>query len=87
MKGRILKSGILAAIFSFMIARPVLAAYIDPNTGGMLFQLLAVLFGIFSGLILLFSSKIKMIFYRGIRFFHNKEPKEGVEAEADKFLD
>jgi len=34
--------------------------YIDPNTGGILFQTLAVLFGVFSGVILLFSSKIKM---------------------------
>ena len=34
--------------------------YIDPNSGGMLFQVLAVLFGVFSGVILLFSSKIKM---------------------------
>lgn len=34
--------------------------YIDPNTGGMLFQILAVLFGVISGAILLFSSKIKM---------------------------
>ncbi|HEY61542.1 hypothetical protein B5M50_05605 [candidate division KSB1 bacterium 4484_219] len=34
--------------------------YIDPNTGGMLFQILAVLFGVISGLLLLFSSKIKM---------------------------
>jgi hypothetical protein len=34
--------------------------YIDPNTGGILFQTLAVLFGVFSGIVLLFSSKIKM---------------------------
>ena len=34
--------------------------YIDPNTGGILFQTLAILFGVFSGVILLFSSKIKM---------------------------
>jgi hypothetical protein len=34
--------------------------YIDPNTGGILFQTLAVLFGVFSGAVLLFSSKIKM---------------------------
>jgi len=34
--------------------------YIDPNTGGILFQTLAVIFGVFSGVILLFSSKIKM---------------------------
>ena len=34
--------------------------YIDPNTGGILFQTLAVLFGVFSGVVLLFSGKIKM---------------------------
>ena len=34
--------------------------YIDPNTGGILFQTLAVIFGGFSGVVLLFSSKIKM---------------------------
>jgi hypothetical protein len=34
--------------------------YIDPNTGGMLFQILAVIFAALSGMILLFSSKIRM---------------------------
>ena len=34
--------------------------YIDPNTGGMLFTILAGLFGVLSGVVLLFSSKIKM---------------------------
>jgi len=34
--------------------------YIDPNTGGILFQTLAIMFGVFSGVVLLFSSKIKM---------------------------
>jgi hypothetical protein len=34
--------------------------YIDPNSGGLLFQVLAILFGVFSGAILLFSSRIKM---------------------------
>jgi hypothetical protein len=34
--------------------------YIDPNTGGLLFQVLIVLFGVFSGTVLIFSSKIKM---------------------------
>lgn len=38
--------------------------YIDPNTGGMLFQILAVVFGAFSGVILLFSGKIRMFFAR-----------------------
>ena len=33
--------------------------YIDPNTGGMLFQVLAVVFAMFSGVFLLVSSKIR----------------------------
>jgi Na+/melibiose symporter-like transporter len=41
-----------------------IAAYIDPNTGGMLFQILAVLFGVISGALLLFSGKIKGFYYR-----------------------
>ena len=50
--------------------------YIDPNTGGVLFQTLAVLFGVFSGAILLFSSRIKM----GIAKLRRKMRKEEVEA-------
>lgn len=38
--------------------------YIDPNTGGMLFQVLAALLAVFSGTILLFSSKIRAAFAR-----------------------
>ena len=40
------------------------AAYIDPNTGGMLFQVLAVLLGVFSGLLLFFSGRIKNLYYK-----------------------
>lgn len=38
--------------------------YIDPNTGGLLFQLLAVLFATISGVILFFSGRIRMFFAR-----------------------
>lgn len=48
-------------IFGFL---SVIPAYIDPNTGGMLFQILAVLFGVISGALLLFSGKIKGFYYR-----------------------
>lgn len=50
--------------------------YIDPNTGGMLFQILAVMFGVFSGLVLLFSSRIRMFFARLTR-----SSKENQESE------
>lgn len=52
--------------------------YIDPNTGGMLFQILAVVFGIFSGAVLLFSSKIKM----GIAKLRRAMRKESEESES-----
>lgn len=39
-------------------------AYIDPNTGGMLFQILAVFLALFSGIIFFFSRQIKMLFAR-----------------------
>ena len=52
--------------------------YIDPNTGGVLFQTLAVLFGVFSGVVLLFSSKIKM----GIAKLRRAMRKESEETET-----
>jgi hypothetical protein len=56
--------------------------YIDPNTGGMLFQILAVFFGLFSGFILFFSGKIRMTFARILRFFRKNREDEGLSAEA-----
>jgi len=49
--------------------------YIDPNSGGMLFQILAVTFGILSGTILMFGSKIKM----GIAKFRRSKRQKGKE--------
>jgi hypothetical protein len=56
----------LALVIGVMIflavgdVRPAEAAYIDPNTGGMLFQILAAIFGTASAIILIFSSRIRM---------------------------
>ena len=36
--------------------------YIDPNTGGMLFQILAVIFATLSAIVLFFSGQIRMFF-------------------------
>jgi hypothetical protein len=52
--------------------------YIDPNSGGMLFQILAVLFGVFSAIILLLSGKIRIAFAklrRRIRERNKPEPE------------
>ncbi len=46
--------------------------YIDPNTGGMLFQILAVLFGVFSAIILIFSGRIRIAFAKLRRRIRNR---------------
>lgn len=46
--------------------------YIDPNSGGMLFQALLVAFGVISGTVLIFSSRIKMLFARLMRSIREK---------------
>jgi hypothetical protein len=51
--------------------------YIDPNTGGILAQTLLVLFGVISGVVLLFSSKIKM----GIAKLRRNMRKDSEETE------
>ena len=79
MKFKFGKSLIFVLVVSLVGVSPVYAAYIDPNTGGMLFQVLAVLFGVISALILVFSSKIKMFYYRVTRFFREKNTDESEE--------
>jgi hypothetical protein len=65
----------------------VIAAYIDPNTGGMLFQILAVLFGVISGALLLFSGKIKGIYYQIRRRIRDSSLEPKVEIELDNQLE
>jgi len=55
---------VLSLVIAILSLLSVIAAYIDPNTGGMLFQILAVLFGVISGALLLFSGRIKGMYYR-----------------------
>jgi hypothetical protein len=52
--------------------------YIDPSTGGMLFQVLAIAFTAVSGVILLFSNRIKMFF---------SKRKRGTETEQTEELE
>jgi hypothetical protein len=54
------------------VAKHVPPAYIDPSSGGMLFQLLAVLFTVFSRFVLFFSRQIKSTFARVKRFFSDR---------------
>ncbi len=54
--------------------------YIDPNTGGMLATVLIGIFGVFSGVMLLFSRKIKM----GIAKFRRSMRKESEETDLSE---
>ena len=55
--------------------------YIDPNTGGMLFQILAVLFGTISGFVLFFSGRIRLMIaqYRRGRRGESTEEAQNIE--------
>lgn len=55
-------------------------AYIDPNTGGILFQALAASFAVISGLVLLFSRQIRAGFARVRRLFREKTRNKAGEA-------
>ena len=55
-------------------------AYIDPSTGGMLFQILAASFALLSGFIFFFSRQIKMFFAR----LRRKMRGEAEEVDSDK---
>ncbi len=50
--------------------------YIDPNSGGLIFQVLVLLFGVISGAILIFSSKIKMGLSKLKRAMRSKSDSE-----------
>ena len=76
-------SFVIVAFSSLFNPGTVLVAYIDPNTGGMLFQLLAVLFGVISAALLLFSGRIKGIYYRIRRYLRNLNPELNDDKETD----
>ena len=57
--------------------------YIDPNTGGMLFQVLVAALAVITGIFLIFSSKIRAGFAR-LRRMLSHRGEEPAEDEAAK---
>lgn len=57
---KLLRAFIAVSMVAFLAPQVAEAAYIDPNTGGMLFQVFAAI----SGLILVFSSRIRVVVNR-----------------------
>jgi hypothetical protein len=76
----IIKSVMLALIISLVAVRPALA-YIDPNTGGLLFQVLATALALFSGVALIFSRQIRMAFARARRFLRSLLNRGDLQAQ------
>lgn len=70
---------IIKTVLTFVLFRRFTTAYIDPNTGGLIFQMLAVLVGLLSGVLLFFSGRIRMAIARLKRFI--RERREGSEEE------
>jgi hypothetical protein len=50
--------------------------YIDPTSGGLIFQILAVFFGLISGTVLVFSSRIKMALAKLRRRFRGENGED-----------
>ena len=62
-------------------------AYIDPNTGGMLFQLLAIVFATFSGILFFFSRQIKTGMARFRRTIRGESSEENESTDQDQEQD
>lgn len=82
MKGSLLKAFPLVLLISFAAAQPALA-YIDPNTGGILFQALAATFAVFSGVILIFSRQIRSGFARARRRLRERSGVDESKREQE----
>ena len=78
----VLKSVLWSLIISLVVARPALA-YIDPTTGGMLFQVLATALALFSGVALIFSRQIRMAFARVRRVLRGLLNRGSMEAQDE----
>jgi len=76
----IAKSLLLAVLACLVTIRPALA-YIDPNIGGQLFQILAAGFAVFSGMALLFSRQIRAAVSRARRFIRERLGRAEDEQE------
>jgi hypothetical protein len=76
---RILLLAVLALALGILSPRPVFASYVDPNTGGMLFQLLGFAFAFLSGLMLFFAAQIRRALGRVRRLWGSLGRREASE--------
>jgi hypothetical protein len=58
--------------------------YIDPNTGGLLFQALAAAFAVLSGFVLLFSRQIRAAFARARRLRRESRQHDDTSSQDEE---
>ncbi|MBV7328025.1 hypothetical protein KFU94_07145 [Chloroflexi bacterium TSY] len=66
----------IASFIGFWVLIRFAFGYIDPNTGGMLFQLLAAIFASLTGILLFFYRYVQMFMARVKRIFRGVNGQE-----------
>lgn len=76
---------LIKLFLGYYVFKKLALGYIDPNTGGMLFQFLAVIFALLSTAFLFFSGQIKAFFARFRRSVREQrgEGEQNVGGELD----
>lgn len=69
----------LSKLFGLVLIGRMFTRYIDPNTGGMLFQFLAVIFALLSTAFFFFSAQIKAGFARIKRVFRERDHNDQMD--------
>jgi hypothetical protein len=82
---RVVTKSLALALLGIFATTGTAFAYIDPNTGGMLYQALATSLAVFTGLALLFSRQIRTLFARARRLLRDtfgREKQQPVDADS-----
>lgn len=70
---KLILSGTWLALVALALPSGIVeAAYVDPNTGGLLFQLLAASFAILSGFVLVFARRIRIAMAKAARLVRER---------------
>ena len=80
MKRIVIKLFVFTLLIVLMMER-VAFAYIDPSTGGMLFQMLATSLALLSGIALVFSRQIRVVFARIVRSLRRMLGRDSLRAQ------
>lgn len=77
---------IALGLFLLSLASRPLYGYVDPNTGGLIFQFSSVLFAVLSAMLFFFSRHLRAAIARGKRvlrsLFHRQKTTEAAEEST-----